>query len=144
MNDQKIAESRIRYEKELAEKKARVQFIIEDGNNLTDDDGYPTDLALEAIEKWHWDDPKGWFEFIGSLWAYKSWGWSEEDVPHEWNKVEQYKDKIVHRYDISTAGWSGNESIIRAMQANEMMWHLQWVQSRRGGHYIFELYEVKD
>jgi hypothetical protein len=20
-----------------------------------------------------------------------------------------------------------------------MMWHLNWVQSRRGGHYIFEL-----
>jgi hypothetical protein len=25
------------------------------------------------------------------------------------------------------------------MQKNDMMWHLNWVQSRRGGHYIFEL-----
>lgn len=132
------------YNQKIAEQKVRVQFIIEDGDNLTDDDGYPTDLALEAIEKWHWDDPKGWFEFIGSLWAYKDWGWKEKDEPHELNRLEQYKDRIVHRYHISTAGWSGNESIIRAMQANSMMWHLQWVQSRRGGHYIFELYEVKE
>lgn len=127
------------YNQKIAEQKVRVQFIIEDGDNLTDDDGYPTDLALEAIEKWHWDDPKGWFEFIGSLWAYKDWGWKEKDEPHD------YKENVmVHRYYISTAGWSGNESIIRAMQANSMMWHLQWVQSRRGGHYIFELYEVKE
>lgn len=124
--------------KVIAEKKARVQFIIEDGDNLTDEDGYPTELALEAIEKWHWDNPKGWFEFIGSLWAYRDYGWHESDQKHE------FLDKIVHRYNISTAGWSGNESIIGAMQKNEMMWHLNWVQSRRGGHYIFELYEVKE
>ena len=45
----------------VEENKARVQFIIEDGENLTDEDGYPTELALEAIQKWHWDDPEGWF-----------------------------------------------------------------------------------
>ena len=45
---------------------------------------------------------------------------------------------------ISTAGWSGNESIIYAMQNNKsMLWNLTWVQSRRGGHHIFELKEYK-
>jgi hypothetical protein len=52
-------------------------------------------------------------------------------------------EKPKHRYYISTAGWSGNESIIYAMQENNLMWSLNWVQSRRGGHYIFEL-ELED
>ena len=29
-----------------------------------DDDGYPTKNALEAIEKWNWNDARGWFKFI--------------------------------------------------------------------------------
>jgi hypothetical protein len=45
----------------------------------------------------------------------------------------------VQRFDISTAGWSGNESLIRAMEKNSFMWATTWVQSRRGGHYIFEI-----
>ena len=50
--------------------------------------------------------------------------------------------RLLHLFRISTGGWSGNESIIRAMERNGMMWHLNWVQSRRGGHYIFEIYNV--
>jgi len=130
-------------ELEIAENKARVKAILEN-EELLDEDGYPTDAALEAVQKWHWDDAKGWFQFIHSIWAYKSWGWTENDEPHEWNEYEQYKDKIVHRYYISTAGWSGNESIIRSMEKNGMMWYLNWVESRRGGHYIFELKEFND
>jgi len=29
--------------------------------------------------------------------------------------------------------------IIRAMEENNSIWSLVWVQSRRGGHYIFEV-----
>ena len=122
-------------DEEIAEKKKRVEFLLLDPDFL-DEDGYPTENALEIVEKWHWDDARGWFKFIEGLWAYHDWGWKEKDESHDWNK-----DKIVHRYYISTAGWSGNESIIRAMQKNDWMWHLNWVQSRRGGHYIFELRE---
>ena len=129
-------------EKEIAEKKARVKFLLGDGDFL-DEDGYPTEQALEIVEKWHWDDISGWFKFIEGLWAYHDFGWDEKDELHEWSdKLTKYKDRIVHRYYISTAGWSGNESIIHAMQRNEMMWHLNWVQSRRGGHYIFEEYHL--
>lgn len=127
----------------IAKNKARVQEILDDADFL-DEDGYPTENALEAIEKWHWDDARGWFKFIEELWAYHDWGWKEKDEQHEWHRLNQYKDKIVHRYYISTAGWSGNESIIRAMQNNDMMWHLNWVESRRGGHYIFELKEFEE
>jgi hypothetical protein len=130
-------------EQDIAEKKARVKFLLDDADFL-DEDGYPTEQALEVVEKWHWDDAKGWFKFIEELWAYHDFGWKEKDEPHEWQNHKQYKDKIVHRYYISTAGWSGNEAIIHAMQRNSMMWHLNWVQSRRGGHYIFELKEFND
>lgn len=108
-------------------------------SELIDEDGYPTKSALDIVELWHWNDSKGWFDFIKSLWYMSSWGWSEAEVDHSYKKNEK-----AYQYHISTAGWSGNESIIRSMENNWMMWHLNWVQSRRGGHYIFELYEVKD
>ena len=127
-------------EQDIANNKKLISELI-DNSDLLDDDGYPTEAALEAIKLWHWDDAKGWFKFIEGLWYFRSFGWKEVDEPHEWSDMEQYKDRMVHRYYISTAGWSGNESIIRAMQDNDMMWHLNWVESRRGGHYIFELKE---
>jgi hypothetical protein len=111
-------------------------------HDMIDEDGYPTEEALQIVESWHWSDAKGWFDFIGSIWYYKDWGWKEKDEPHEWNNHN--RDLMVHRYYISTAGWSGNEAIIRAMQKTEMLWYLNWVQSRRGGHYIFELKEFND
>jgi hypothetical protein len=117
---------------EDAEKAQRVASLLEKAD-LLDEDGYPTDDALEIIEKWHWSDTKGWFEFIQSIWHLRSWGWTEGEEPHDWDE-----NRKVYRYDISTAGWSGNEDIIRAMQRNDMLWLLTWVQSRRGGHYIFE------
>jgi hypothetical protein len=131
-------------DKQIAEKKARVQFLI-DNADFIDEDGYPTEEVLEIVEKWHWDDIPGWFKFINSIWHLSDWCWKEEDEPHEWSaNLKQYKDRIVHRHYVSTGGWSGNESIIGAMQRNDMMWHLNWVQSRRGGHYIFEEYHLAD
>jgi len=119
------------YDADVASTKLQVCKLLEE--DLLDDDGYPTDAALKIVEIWHWSDPKGWFEFINSIWHLRSWGWSEGEEQHDWDKDEQ-----VYRYNISTAGWSGNESIISAMQSNDVMWHTTWVQSRRGGHYIFE------
>lgn len=124
-----------RVEKEIAEKKVLVDALLENGDFL-DDDGYPTDDALTIIQNWHWDDIAGWFKFIENIWHLRSWGWSEG------NTLDEY-GKDVYRYTISTAGWSGNESIIYSMQENGMLWHLTWVQSRRGGHYIFECKELK-
>lgn len=133
-------EWKIEFEKTLAANKARIEEILAE-DDLLDDDGYPTDGALEIIEKWHWDDIKGWFKFIENLWYLRSWGWSEgiftEDTGFDTADKERYE------YHISTAGWSGNESIIYAMQQNSMLWGLTWVQSRRGGHYIFELKELE-
>jgi hypothetical protein len=90
-----------------------------------DDDDYPTDAMLDKIEKWT-GDYKELMQFIEPHWQYgKSGYWSEDGM----------------EYKISTAGWSGNEDILRALQENYTFWSLCWVQSRRGGHYIFEVKE---
>jgi hypothetical protein len=124
-------------EEDKVRSKERIAELMDEEH--LDEDGYPTEAALEIVRIWHWSDARGWFEFIKSIWYMSSWGWSESDAEHEY-----IKDSKVHVYNISTAGWSGNESIIREMQNSNMMWHLNWVQSRRGGHYIFELKEFKE
>jgi hypothetical protein len=132
MND-KMKEAMKKFEEEKVITLARIDTLLEE--EPLDDDGYPSDAALEIIQIWPFDkDNREWFDFIKSIWHLRSWGWHEGEEKHEYED-----DKKVYRYNISTAGWSGNESIIRAMESNSMMWHLHWVQSRRGGHYIFEL-----
>jgi hypothetical protein len=109
-----------------------------------DEDGYPTEKVLEYIKRWHWSDAKAMFDYIKDIWAYADFGYWKEEVVSKDNYTNVEYEEPRLRYYISTAGWSGNESIIRAMQENTMLWGLNWVQSRRGGHYIFELKEIKD
>jgi hypothetical protein len=124
------------FNKQKDEAQTRIEELLQ--QELQDEDGYPTEAALEIISIWHWSEPKGWFDTIKSLWWMPDWGWKEQLAMDEITGKEEYC------YYISTGGWSGNESIIAAMQKNEMMWHFNWVQSRRGGHYIFQLRELKD
>lgn len=93
-------------------------------------DPYPTDEQLEIIEKWDWNDIPGVFEYIKSLWFYDEY----------FSPVRDANSKKTI-YMVSTVGWSGNESLIYALQKNYFIWSTTWVSSRRGGHYIFE---VKD
>ena len=129
-----------RAKQERLEHANEVKRILDAGDYL-DDDGYPTEESLRAIELWDWEHnggAKGWFDFIGSLWHFKSFGWWEGECEHE--SGEKY-----YGYALSTGGWSGNESLIYAMQENKhMLWHLNWVSSHRGGHYEFDLRELKN
>lgn len=102
-----------------------------------DEDGYPTKEALDKIANWPHTD--GWAEllaFVRELWAYNEY-WQEEknvttiDIPN-------YK-VVADVYRVSTIGWSGNESLIMALQENWMFWTFCWQQSNRGGHYIFHV-----
>lgn len=104
-------------------------------DDMLDDDGYPTDTALDIIREWTFQmNQKELFEFIKSIWWMPDWGWKECEV------IDEVTNEKSYAYYISTGGWSGNESIIQAMQENKwMFWTLTWQQSRRGGHYIFQL-----
>ena len=84
--------------------------------------GYPTDRTLRAIAQWPSEDFKGLMDFVESAWKY----------PDYW---------VQHGQEIcaSTGGWSGNESLIEALSENRVFWLMCWMQSRRGGHYIFVL-----
>ena len=123
----------IEHQQKMAAEKLIVDTLLAE-KEMLDEDGYPSEAAHIIVELWSWEDKKGWFAFIESIWHLRSWGWHESIEPHTY-----HKDTTVQRFDISTAGWSGNESLIRAMEKNSFMWATTWVQSRRGGHYIFEI-----
>lgn len=95
-------------------------------------DDYPTEEELDTIKAWKADDLSGMMEYVKSHWKYADdgyWtetGWGENDI----------------EYQISTAGWSGNEDIIYAMRQNYVWWSLFWYQSNRGGHYIFKRMKI--
>ncbi len=95
---------------------------------IHDEDSYPTEEALNIIQRWGYYNKEELFEFIKKLWHFREWGWHET--------VDDEKTT----YEISTGGWSGNEALIKALEHNHWLnWHMTWVQSRRGGHYIFEV-----
>lgn len=87
-----------------------------------DSDGYPDDDEISTIQNWSHSDFSGLMEYIRKLWFYADFGY--------WRQCGE-------RYLISTAGWSGNETLIDAMRSNTIFWGLCWVSSRRGGHYEF-------
>ena len=104
---------------------------------------YPTDEDLSRIRSWGWSwasynssfpsyqEVLSFMDFVRSCWWNPEWGWSEEDTESELGNK-------VHRYSLSTGGWSGNESLIDAMQGNWFFWTF-WISSRRGGHFVFEI-----
>ena len=86
-----------------------------------DSDGYPDDQELQRIREWPGEDFSALMEFVRTLWKWNDWGWSQQG----------------YKYRISTGGWSGNESLISALEGNMIFWMMCWHQSRRGGHYTF-------
>ena len=93
---------------------------------LLDKDGYPTDNVLFKISRYDvGKDVDGFLALIKSLWSY----------PDRFC----LKDNEL---DLSTGGWSGNESVIKAMRENFFFYiaHTQW---KRGGHYWFDIKAYK-
>jgi hypothetical protein len=92
-----------------------------------DKDGYPTEDTLVEVENWDYKDGYALFKFIQLSWRYLTYFTQEED------------EKYGPIYRISTGGWSGNESLIEALQANRMIQSLYWISSTRNGHYIYKV-----
>lgn len=91
-----------------------------------DADGYPTDETETAIKEWDVKDKTGWMEYIHAAWN------------HNYGRIWNVND-CIH---MATGGWSGNESIICAMQQNFVLWFLMWESSHRGGLFAFRNPEV--
>ena len=90
--------------------------------------GYPTDDTIKAIAEWPYKDEGGFeglLDFVASAWHW----------PRYWSR----EGRTIHA---STGGWSGNESIIAALEENRVFWWMCWQQSRRGGHFVFEIPET--
>lgn len=90
---------------------------------MPDHDGYPTEDELNIVRSFpiKLDNLDAMMGLVESIWHW----------PEYVGKNEQ------GLWVVSTGGWSGNEDIIRALGENTMFWTLYWIQSRRGGHYIF-------
>lgn len=88
---------------------------------MLDDEGYPTEEFLEELKAW---DPKN----FGSL---------METVGKAWRFESGFRPCGARTWELATGGWSGNESIIHALQDNFMFWSLCWQESKRGGYYRF-------
>lgn len=100
-----------------------------------DRDGYPTDETLERIATWPLvvgSDYEAAMDFAGRAWNY----------PEYWVKTPDWPDpdlfeRLCLRYEFSTIGWSGNESIIGAIESNMMLRMMGAWSWRRGGHYEY-------
>jgi hypothetical protein len=106
-----------------------------------DEDDYPTQKELAKIQEWHWSDFLGLMAYIKERWYLSSWGWREEDWNENWPCGDREQDR--KRFLLSTAGWSGNEDIVEALQQNRMFWSMCWFTSQRGGHYDFRVKDFK-
>lgn len=78
---------------------------------------------------WPGEDFPALMEYVRARWRYAEDGYFQKDG--------------THIYRLSTAGWSGNESIIGALQDNQIFWLLCWQESKRGGHYKFSVPKIK-
>ena len=95
---------------------------------------YPTAAALAKVSGWPVNDPMDAIALLGfvrRLWAYRGFG--------AWNMEQRHYASTTCSYEVCTAGSTGNELLIVALQENRDFWRMAWVQSVRGGHHTFEV-----
>lgn len=110
---------------------SRMEF---DGE-IFDDNGYPTDAALDHIARFN-GTPRDLIEFIDRAW----WGGDYVTVEHDVESPFGYDEPQV-KVRMVTVGWSGNETIIGELERT-LFWMFFWYSSVRGGAY--EFYIAKD
>lgn len=103
-----------------------------------DANGYPTVETLNAIGTW------GSGEGYPSDWPTKLLDFAERAWDKDYGLVRRARrkntlDETVDAYEFVAGGWSGNESIISALEANKLFWLLCWEKSERGGLYVFHV-----
>lgn len=104
---------------------------------LLDEDGYPTDEALDRIRNWGTEDLGSLIDLIWDVWNNFNCGFLLRD------KVEDEDGRSYRELSLATGGWSGNESIVAALRANTMFHLLYWQSSHRGGLHIYRITSPK-
>jgi hypothetical protein len=87
---------------------------------MEEEEGYPTDEALEKVSAWDAHDPMGLWNHIEGYFNRHGSAWIEG---------EDYK--------LATGGWSGCESVISALEKNWILNALYWQSSHRGGLHVY-------
>jgi hypothetical protein len=72
-------------------------------------------------------------DFAGRAWSYPDY-WAKDP---EWVNTDWWDAKPQVRYVFSTGGWSGNESIVDAIEHNQMVQMIGAWSWQRGGHYEY-------
>lgn len=101
-----------------------------------DRDGYPTDETLTTIEQWPATDPAGCLQYVRAAWNWPDHV-TEQLKPGEHLIIQPPKNTRHLRF--VTGGWSGNESLLGALEANRIITMLTWRLSTRGGVHIYEV-----
>ena len=101
---------------------------------------YPTAEDLAKIEQWPATDIAGCLDFVKALWHYPDAA-THDISAHEASVLRAGKQDRYLR--LATMGWSGNESIILAMQENLYVQLVAWQLSARGGLHIYRYPEAK-
>lgn len=97
---------------------------------MFDEDGvYPSEEFLNYIISY--DIIEGSNDELIEL-VYDCWSY---DCPYK----HKYEENGCTVYEMSTGGWSGNESLVGALMENHLWWAFNWYSSRRGGHYVFKV-----
>ena len=102
---------------------------------MMDPDGYPTEETLARIRDWPITsnaDFAAVMDFAGDTWSYPDrWACIEAETDPDWPS-HPYR---VYRF--STGGWSGNEDIVAAIEANQIVQMVGAYSWQRGGHYEY-------
>jgi hypothetical protein len=104
---------------------------------LLDEDGYPTEPALNYIKNWSFDFIHG--EFITG--AYFHDETLLENLITYLQAIWYYSDAVVYEdglLELYTGGWSGNEEVISVLK-HTTLWTMKHKISQAGGHYYFRI-----
>ncbi len=107
-----------------------------DDPELTDGD-YPSAGTLKRIQK---AKPREALELAQRAWHWD--GWATRTLrPEELAMVRRHHEDepMPEFYRFATGGWSGNESIIAALDRNFLVAGMCWELSARGGLHVYEL-----
>ena len=92
-----------------------------------DSHGYPTEKTLEIIASWPPEQFAHLLDYVREAWS---------DYGRIWKEGGDIK--------MATGGWSGNESIARALRENRVFHALYWQSSHRGGLDIFRIPDASE